>query len=254
MPNNFLINKKPSLFGSPNKKNNYTDQFKKTALGYTPTAAAGAAFDNNQNSLILPGSDLEANPIPEPTTTTTSTTTSTTTIAPTTTTSTTTSTTTIAPTTTTSTTTSTTTIAPTTTTSTTTSTTTGDGYYYGLAEQQECGTCNWLGNYLPVKSLSPLPAYGYSPFLKGVDGKVYSGFQTGTYNVNAVELINVQYPSCAAVPCDTTTTSTTTSTTTAAPTTTTSTTTTTTTIEPTFLTTESGDTLTTDTGLELIIG
>ncbi len=82
MSNNFLINKKPSLFGSPNKKNNYTDQFKKTALGYTPTAAAGAAFGNNQNSLILPGSDLEANPIPEPTTTTTSTTTSTTTAVP----------------------------------------------------------------------------------------------------------------------------------------------------------------------------
>jgi hypothetical protein len=214
MPNNFLINKKPSLLGAANKKTNYIDQFKKTTLGYTPSTSAGTAFGNNQNSLILPGSDLEANPIPEPTTTTTTT----------------------------STTTSTTTIAPTTTTSTTTSTTTGDGYYYGLAGQQECGTCNWLGNYLPVKSLSPLPAYGYSPFLKGVDGKVYSGFQTGTYNVNAVELINVQYPSCAAVPCNTTTTTTST------------TTSTTTTIEPTFLTTESGDILTTDTGLELIIG
>jgi hypothetical protein len=64
MPNNFLINKKPSLLGAPNKKTNYIDQFKKTALGYTPSTVAGAAFGNNQNSLILPGSNFESNPIP----------------------------------------------------------------------------------------------------------------------------------------------------------------------------------------------
>jgi hypothetical protein len=48
----------------------------------------------------------------------------------------------------------------------------------------------------------PLVTNSYSPFLKGTDGLVYSSFRTSTYDPNSIELINIQYGSCASVPCN----------------------------------------------------